>query len=92
MMSNKECREYEECNRDIAKGRDVMKFTITNILSERSPNGSTTYYAKSADGIEVNYVLHNTIKVTKEMLNKKFISMYINKIAKHQQINVGDIV
>ena len=41
-----------------------MKFTITNIVSERSMDGKSTYYAISDDKIAVEVTMPNMIKAT----------------------------
>ena len=69
-----------------------MKFTITNIVSERSMDGKSTYYAISDDKIAVEVTMPNMIKATPEILRKKFNEAYKVSYVKHDEIKIGDVI
>jgi len=71
-----------------------MKFTITNIGTERSPYGSTTYVAVADDDKIVRARFPNSITPDKDMLRAEFQADYFRTVVPKAEGNpmIGDVI
>jgi len=69
-----------------------MKFTIIDIITERTPFGNTIYQARAEDGTAVRACIPNANTPSNDLLLKQFVLDYQRINTDKSRIQIGDVL